>query len=66
MQSLDTHNPEHADANHGVFLWNLLLDPRELLDLATHRGESVATAGAILTADLLKLLGATKTEMALS
>jgi AcrR family transcriptional regulator len=46
------------DTDYAVFLWNLLLDPRELLDLAQHNGQSIRQATAQLTADYLELLRA--------
>jgi AcrR family transcriptional regulator len=33
------------DADLVVFLWNLLLDPRELIDLAEHRGQPIEAVG---------------------
>lgn len=44
------------DADYAVFLWNMLLDPRELLDLAEHNGQSVPEATAQLTNDYIRLL----------
>jgi AcrR family transcriptional regulator len=37
------------DLDYAVFLWNLLLDPRELIDLAEHNDLSVADATLRLT-----------------
>jgi AcrR family transcriptional regulator len=37
------------DLDYAVFLWNLLLDPRELMDLAEHNDLSVAAATLRLT-----------------
>ena len=48
----------NVDPDYAVFLWNLLLDPRELLDLAQHNDQSIPEATAKLTADYLRLLGA--------
>lgn len=45
-----------SDPDYAVFLWNLLLDPRELLDLAEHRSTSVAQAAEQLTKDYLTIL----------
>lgn len=45
-----------VDVDFAVFLWNLLLDPRELLDLAEHRGIPVAAATSILTDELMGML----------
>ncbi|MDY7106862.1 MAG: hypothetical protein S0880_37285 [Actinomycetota bacterium] len=45
-----------VDVDYAVFLWNLLLDPRELLDLAEHRSISVAAATSILTDELVGIL----------
>jgi AcrR family transcriptional regulator len=53
----DTGSGPGSDPDYAVFLWNLLLDPRELLDLAEHRGETVTSAAEALTADFLSLLG---------
>ncbi len=38
-----------SDLDYAVFLWNLLLDPRELIDLAEHNNLSVADATLRLT-----------------
>ncbi|MEL6894457.1 MAG: hypothetical protein AAFP84_22905, partial [Actinomycetota bacterium] len=45
-----------ADTATAVFHWNLLLDPRDVLDLAEHRGVDVVIAAAALTDDLAHLL----------
>ena len=39
-----------------VFLWNLLLDPRELVDLAEHLDTSIPRAAELLTTDFLTIL----------
>jgi len=44
------------DPDYAVFLWNLLLDPRELVDLAQHNNQSVTRATEQLTSDYLKIL----------
>lgn len=44
------------DPDYAVFLWNLLLDPRELLDLAEHNHQTIPEATAQLTTDYLRLL----------
>ena len=44
------------DLDYAVFLWNLLLDPRELLDLAGHLDRSVVEVGDRLTGELLGCL----------
>jgi len=44
------------DVDYAVFLWNLLLDPRELLDLAEHRNQSITQATHELTTDYLNML----------
>ena len=44
------------DPDYGVFLWNILLDPRDLLDLAEHRNEKVTAAAARLTDEFIGLL----------
>lgn len=46
--------PDQLD--YAVFLWNLLLDPRELADLAGHSGCSLAEATERLTAEVLACL----------
>lgn len=47
----------HAlDVDYAVFLWNLLLDPRELLDLAEHRNQSITQATHKLATDYLNIL----------
>ena len=49
------------DPDYAVFLWNLLLDPRELLDLAEHNNQTLTWATQQLTSDYLRLLQATPT-----
>ncbi len=49
-----------TDLDYAVFLWNLLLDPRELVDLAEHQGTSVAQAAERLTTDYLVILAGRK------
>jgi hypothetical protein len=39
-----------------VFLWNLLLDPRELVDLAEHFNTSIPRAAEQLTTDYITIL----------
>lgn len=48
--------PSDRQLDYGVFLWNLLTDPRELLDLASHENITVQEATTILTEDLIVLL----------
>lgn len=45
-----------VDLDYAAFLWNLLLDPRELLDLAVHRDQSVQQVTEALTADYITIL----------
>ncbi len=51
--SLDDHGRtlSESDLDYAVFLWNLLLDPRELLDLAEHSGSTVGEATLRLSAE---------------
>jgi AcrR family transcriptional regulator len=49
------------DPDYAVFLWNLLLDPRELLDLAEHNNQNLRWATQQLTSDYLLVLQATAT-----
>ncbi len=44
------------DFDYAVFLWNLLLDPRELVDLAEDTNQSIAQATERLTNDYLAIL----------
>lgn len=44
------------DLDVATFYWNLLLDPREMIDLAGYLGESVVDATERLADDLLRLL----------
>ncbi len=45
------------DPTTAVFYWNLLLDPRDVIDLAEYRGIDVIAAADLLTSDLFRLLG---------
>jgi hypothetical protein len=45
-----------SDLDYAVFLWNLLLDPRELADLAEHLNTSIPRAAEQLTTDYLTIL----------
>ena len=45
-----------SDPDYAVFLWNLLLDPRELVDLADHLDTSIPQAAELLTTDFLTIL----------
>ncbi|MFV1990119.1 MAG: hypothetical protein ACC652_05205, partial [Acidimicrobiales bacterium] len=51
--SLDEHGRTlcEDELDYSVFLWNLLLDPRELLDLAEHSGSTVGEATLRLGAE---------------
>ncbi len=45
-----------SDLDYAVFLWNLLLDPRELVDLAEHLDTSIARAAERLATDFVTIL----------
>lgn len=56
VEAMEREELPNSDPDYAVFLWNLLLDPRELLDLAEHRGQRVTEAAELLTSEFLTLL----------